>query len=244
MLNFRINKLKTIQKRNNDTIYIVCGYKNEAVWFYSEVHRILPDLFYFYIVFKNGNNMPYFDDQLFEKLDYTSLPLAAGNYENCRFSHCNFAESDLARINFTDCEFDECNLSMVNLVEAQLYGVSFRHCKMLGVKFEYCNPNLFSVTFSDCMLDHSTFFRMKMKKTLFRNCRLHEVDFTETILHEAFFDDCDLLGATFSYTQLQKANLSTAFNFSIDPDANQLKKTIFSRDNLTGLLGKYDLVIK
>lgn len=51
MLNFRINKLKTIQKRNNDIIIIVCGYKNGTAWFYSEVHRILPDLFYFYIVF-------------------------------------------------------------------------------------------------------------------------------------------------------------------------------------------------
>ncbi len=133
---------------------------------------------------------------------------------------------------------------MVNLVETQLNDVRFNNCKILGVKFEYCNPNLFRVGFRGCTLNHSTFYQMRMKKTLFRNCQLQEVDFTETILHEAVFDQCDLTGAAFSYTQLQKANFSTAFNFTIDPETNQLKKAVFSCDNLTGLLGKYDLVIR
>ena len=89
--------------------------------------------------------MQYFDDQKYDKQDYTIQPLPAGNYENCHFSNCNFNEVDLARINFTDCVFDDCNLSMVNLVETQLNDVRFNNCKILGVKFEYCTIFLSSL---------------------------------------------------------------------------------------------------
>ncbi len=188
--------------------------------------------------------MPYFDNQTYEKQDFISEILSKGNYENCIFRLCNFAEADVKQVNFTDCRFEECNLSMVKLIDTQLNGVNFVNCKILGTKFEYCNPYLFSVHFSDCTLSMSTFFRMKLKKTIFSNCVLHEVDFTEADLQEAGFDCCDLAGTTFSFSKLQKADFRTAYNFTIDPENNQLKKSKFSKENLTGLLRKYDLDIE
>jgi uncharacterized protein YjbI with pentapeptide repeats len=72
---------------------------------------------------------------------------------------------------------------------------------------------------------------------------LQQVDFTEADLSGADFADCDLLQATFDNTILEKADLRTAVNFSIDPERNKLKKAKFTTAGLAGLLDKYNLLI-
>ena len=56
--------------------------------------------------------------------------------------------------------------------------------------------------------------------------------------------ECELAGATFDRTNLEKADLRTAYHFIIDPDNNRIKKAKFSESALSGLLTKYDLVIE
>ena len=85
------------------------------------------------------------------------------------------------------------------------------------------------------------FYNKKLKGTKFKNCSLHEVDFTETDLTNPTFDNCDLMGAIFRNSILEKADLRTAFHFSIDPEANRMKKAKFSRMGLDGLLHKYGI---
>jgi uncharacterized protein YjbI with pentapeptide repeats len=82
-----------------------------------------------------------------------------------------------------------------------------------------------------------------MKKTKFAQCEMHEVDFTQTDLNLAVFVDCDLMGSTFEQTNLEKADLRGAFNFSIDPELNKLKKAKVTQNCLAGFLHKYDLLI-
>ena len=72
---------------------------------------------------------------------------------------------------------------------------------------------------------------------------MSQVDFTNSEASEAIFDQCDLSAAIFSNTILQKADFSSALNFSIDPEANVLKNATFSKDNLAGLLTKYRISI-
>jgi uncharacterized protein YjbI with pentapeptide repeats len=83
-----------------------------------------------------------------------------------------------------------------------------------------------------------------MKKTVFAKCKLHEADFTETDLSLAVFAECDLTRAIFENTNLEKTDLRTAFNFSIDPSRNKVKKAKFSASGLSGLLGRFDLDIE
>jgi hypothetical protein len=52
-----------------------------------------------------------------------------------------------------------------------------------------------------------------------------------------------LLNSTFSNTNLEKADLSTSINFSIDPEKNKLKKAKFSVSGLVGLVAKYNIDI-
>ena len=103
---------------------------------------------------------------------------------------------------------------------------------------------VFSVSFNSCILNFSSFFKLKLKSTQFVNTNLQEVDFSGANLSLAKFDNCNLLGATFDGTNLEKADFRTAHNYTIDPEINQIKKAIFSAQGLAGLLGKYDIQIE
>jgi len=186
----------------------------------------------------------YSEDEKFDGIDYSIKKLPVGEYENCRFTNCNFAEANLSKITFIDCVFDNCNLSAANINGTAFQETSFSNCKLMGLRFEDCNQFLFTVSFTGCLLNLSTFYKVKLKNTRFINCSLQEVDFTEADLTLAEFDNCNLLHAVFDNSVLEKADLRTAINFSIDPERNKLKKAKFSAATLSGLLHKYDLVIE
>ncbi len=189
-------------------------------------------------------NKAYITDKKFEKTDFTQSPLAKGEYESCTFSNCNFSSTGLADINFTECKFTGCNLSMVKLAKTVLRDTSFLDCKLLGVVFDNCNEYLFSLNFENCVLNLSSFYKLNLKKARFKNCSLQEVDFTESDLSNAIFDNCDLTRAIFKSTILERADLRSAHNYSIDPEINSLKKTKFSKEGIIGLLDKYDIEVE
>lgn len=182
----------------------------------------------------------FFLDQKFDK-DFVPLK---GEYEHCTFVGCNLAEVDLSGYKFNECSFVEVNLSLAKLQRTALRAVRFKDCKMLGLRFDTCHTLGFSVSFESCQLQHSSFFKLKMKQTLFKDSNLHECDFTETDLSSAVFDHANLELATFNHTLLEKADFRTAYNFSIDPQLNRLTKARFSLAGLTGLLRNYNLEIE
>jgi uncharacterized protein YjbI with pentapeptide repeats len=125
-----------------------------------------------------------------------------------------------------------------------LQNVHFRDCKMLGLRFDDCDPFLFAVGFENCVIDHSSFYNVKLKKTAFINSSLKEADFTGSDLTDAIFDGCDLAAAHFERTNLENADLRTAFNYSIDPEQNYITGALFSLTGIAGLLDKYKIVIQ
>jgi fluoroquinolone resistance protein len=185
----------------------------------------------------------YFEEHTYEGVDYTAKGLAQGRYEACSFVNCDFSNADLAHISFTECSFKGCNLSMVKVVDATFNDAVFRDCKMLGINFEHCNEYLFTVEFENCLLNFSSFYKRVLKKTSFRNCSLQEVDFIETDLSGSVLDLCDLTGARFENTTLDKVDFRTAYGFSINPEINKVKKAQFSLAGLPGLLTRFDIVI-
>lgn len=179
-------------------------------------------------------------NQKFEK----ATTLQKGEYDNCQFVNCNFANTDLSNISFTACEFDTCEISTASLTKTAFRDVKFIGCKLLGLHFEDCNEIGLEVYFDNCIVNLSSFYKKKLKKTTFKNSSLQEADFTETDLTESVFDNCDLLNATFDNTILEKADLRTAYNYSIDPAMNKIKKAKFAKEGIRGLLDKYDIVIE
>ena len=80
--------------------------------------------------------------------------------------------------------------------------------------------------------------------SIFKNSILHEVDLAEADLSNAVFDNCDLKGTMFDNTIIEHADFRTAYNYSIDPAKNKIKKAKFSMAGLIGLMDKYDIVIE
>jgi fluoroquinolone resistance protein len=62
----------------------------------------------------------YFEEQVYEGIDFTATSLPKGEYEICSFVNCNFSNTDLSQIKFTECEFRGCNLSMVKMIKTSL----------------------------------------------------------------------------------------------------------------------------
>jgi fluoroquinolone resistance protein len=185
----------------------------------------------------------YIAEKTFNKEDYTLTALLKGEYENCKFNYCDFSGSDLSGVRFLNCEFVSCNLSLAALTKTSFNDVNFKDCKMLGLRFENCNDFGLAFSFDSCKLDHSSFYKLKLKKTVFKNNQLHEVDFTEADLSNSSFEYCDFLHATFDRTNLEKTDFRTATHYIIDPDKNRIKKARFSQSGLAGLLSKYDILI-
>jgi fluoroquinolone resistance protein len=192
------------------------------------------------------------EEKTFDKIDFTQNPLSKGEYEYCTFLNCDLSYANLSDLKFLECEFSGCNISLAKLNQTALTDIQFKNCKMLGLDFSGCNEFGFVVKFDTCILDNSLFYdpnspikkRVRLKQTVFNNSQLHDVDFTECDLSAAVFDNCDLTRAIFQYTILEKADFRTAFNYSIDPELNRIKKAKFSRSGLAGLLDKYDLELE
>ncbi|HWV73085.1 MAG TPA: pentapeptide repeat-containing protein [Pseudosphingobacterium sp.] len=193
--------------------------------------------------FLDGMKNIFIEDKTFSRKDFTLDLLEKGDYEGCTFTSCNFSNVDLANIRFANCEFLHCNLSLAKLAGTSLQDVKFKDCKMLGLRFEHGNPFGFIVQFENCTLNHSSFYRIKLQKTIFKNVQLQEVDFTESNLTGAVFDACDLARAIFNNSVLEKTDFRNAINYIIDPELNRIKKAKFSLFGVQGLLNKYNIEI-
>ncbi|MFT3980008.1 MAG: pentapeptide repeat-containing protein [Ferruginibacter sp.] len=181
--------------------------------------------------------------QVFNEQHFSDQSLAIGDYEKCEFFNCDFSGSNLSKIYFTDCDFSGCNFSNAKLADTAFRNVTFTGCKMLGLHFEDCNKFLLEMSFDGCVLNHSSFYQLTLKKGIFNNCSMHEVDFTEAELPGSSFLDTDLAGAVFEQTNLQEADLRTARNWQIKPEVNNIKKAHFSVTNIQGLVAHYDIDI-
>lgn len=183
-------------------------------------------------------------DKEFNKIDFDIFPLKKGNYENCTFTNCSFVEADLSQTVFDTCRFIACDMSMAKVSQTAFRNVVFKDTKMLGIDFSICHKIGLSFSFENCMLNLASFYQTKIKKSHFENCQLHEVDFVEADLSEVVFNHCDLLGAKFEQSILEKTDFRTAYNYTIDPNNNRLKKTKFSTNGILGLLDSFDIVVE
>lgn len=186
----------------------------------------------------------YFEDLVLKQQDYTKSPLAVADYDGCSFEQCNFTNTDLSGITFSDCSFVDCDLSNAKLVKTGFKDVRFRGCKLMGLHFEDCDPFLLQMRFQQCILNLSCFYQVKIPKTVFEDCSMKEVDLTAADVSQSLFSNCDLSGALFDDTRLEKSDLRTAFGYVMDPDKNKIRKARFSHEGVMGLLSKYDISIE
>ena len=184
------------------------------------------------------------ENRIFEKITFKDNLLAAGVYEECTFKSCNLNSTDLSDIIFRSCSFNNCDCTLATLKNTSLQNVKFMNCKLLGVQFNQCKEFLLQLDFESCILKLAVFYKLKLKNTRFKNCNLQEADFSEVDLTGAAFENCDLLRTTFMHTNLEKADFRSAFNYSMNPEINRIRKARFSIPGVTGLLTSYDIDIE
>lgn len=184
------------------------------------------------------------ENKAFEKVTYAGKGTWSKEFEQCTFKSCDFSESSFSQCRFTDCQFIGCNLAMLKLNRSTLSNVGFKECKLIGVNFSECEDFLFTVRFENCILDYASFMKKKMPKTQFLNSSLKNVTFAHANLTKAMFDNTDLEGTVFERTELKEANFATAYNYTLDPEQNNIKKARFSQYGIAGLLTKYDIRIE
>ncbi|MBZ9632462.1 pentapeptide repeat-containing protein [Salegentibacter sp. LM13S] len=183
------------------------------------------------------------EEQDFNNINFLDHSFA-NSYESCQFKNCNFSAGNLKCVLFIDCEFNECDLGNVNFDHTSFQNCNFKSCKMIGLHFNNCEPFAFSISLNDCILNHSSFYGMKLPKTIFQNSKLQEVDFSGADLSNSKFINSDLSGAVFQNTNLIKVDFLSAQNYSIDPENNKIKGAKFSLDQVSGLLNKYQITIE
>jgi len=183
------------------------------------------------------------ENKTFEKIVYTGQLIKGREFQDCVFKQCDLSGSEFSGNKFIDCMFEGCNLSLLKLGNTSLQSVIFKDCKILGVNFHECSDFLFSVAFDNCIIDFASFSGKKMPKTTFSKCSLKEASFVQANLAGSKFEQCDLAGTMFNRTDLSSVNLATAYNFTIDPEINTMKKAVFAAEGLAGLLVKYQLKI-
>lgn len=186
----------------------------------------------------------YISDQDFKNENYAIDFLTIGEYENCHFVNCNFADSELSEIVFIDCSFKNSDLSNAKLRNTSFQNAIFDECKMLGLRFEDCNPFLFAIRCNSSVLNFSSFFKVSLKNTGITNCQLQDIDFTEADCSQADFSASDFTSSNFYQTNLQAADFRTSINYIIDPTKNRVKKAKFSRNNLFGLLHSFGVIVE
>lgn len=207
-----------------------------------EIEPIIP---YFRLLFKNmqAEESIYYVNQVFEKLTFPTKGTKETQFESCTFKNCDFTGISLAGCNFANTTFEDCNFSMIKFGYIGLDSVHFVGCKMIGSDFSTVKDFLFHVSFANCILDYAAFMKKKNRKCRFDNCSLKGADFSEADLTDSIFDRCDLSNAVFMNSTLNGSNFTTAFNFTIDPERNLLRKAKFSTQGLVGLLTTYGIIV-
>ena len=177
-------------------------------------------------------------------MSHADTPLDEAEYQNCTFRDVDLSSADLTGFKFIECDFVGCNLSMATLQGVSLRDTHFADCKMMGLFFDQCNPYSVTFSFNRCILDHSSFYRMNIKRTPFKACSLREVDFSGCDLSGINFDHCDLTGAKIEDAELVDTDFRTAENYTFNLSKNTVKKTKFSQSGLPGLLQEYNIEIE
>lgn len=180
----------------------------------------------------------------FESANFSDVELAGHAFEDCTFESCHFGETTLLRASFVNCLFESCDFVLSRLEGAKLNGARFRKSKLVGVNFAGASKFGFLPDFEDCLLDSSVFCDNCLKKVRFSRCIVRNGDFMECDIREAVFESTSLEGTDFHKCNLEKADLTCARDYSIDPATNRLARARFSLPEAQSFLGFLGIILE
>jgi len=189
-------------------------------------------------------NFEHYEEQIFSKINLPqNTRFSEIEFHDCKFINCKFPKVTFFDCRFENCDFQNCDLSSIIIKHSVFDCVIFEESKLTGIQWADAGIPL-DVKFRQCSLNYCSFIGVDLRSTEMTNCNVKEADFTETNLSRSDCRYSDFTGARFVNTNLEYTDLSYASNYSIHPDGNKLKKTVFSSPDVLSLLDVYDIVIK
>ena len=189
-----------------------------------------------------------FEGETFRGVAWADGDLARRSFDGCTFLRCNLARANLRGTRFTDCTFKECDLSVATVNDCSFQEARFEDCKLVGVNWIDAHwprrGGLNSLTFLRCILSHSTFAGLSLKRMTLKDCTAIDVVFSDADLTETDCTGTDFSESRFFHTNLTKADFRGATGYSIAPDQNTLRKTRFSLPEAISLLHSLDIVLE
>ena len=189
-------------------------------------------------------NFECFENEIFSKIELSqNTKLTEIVFHDCKFINCKFSQVIFFDCRFENCSFKNCDLSSILIKHSVFDGVIFEESKLVGIQWADTGIPL-DVKFRQCSLNYCSFIGVDLRNSEMTNCIVKNADFSETNLSKADCRYSEFAGARFINTNLEYTDLSYASNYSIHPDGNKLKKTVFSSPGVLSLLDVYDIIIK
>lgn len=186
-----------------------------------------------------------YQETLFKSNDYRNTIIKSMEFTECKFIKCNFREAQLTQSKFQHCMFADCDFGLSIFKNCSFSAVTFKKCQLVGINWtdtSLARKNFIKpVDFIECVLNHSTFMGLSLKKLQMEHCMAHDVDFSETDLSQADCRCTDFSGSRFFHTNLSAADFTGAINYSISVIDNPVKKAKFSLPEAMSLLSGLDI---
>ena len=186
-------------------------------------------------------------EETFKGLIWNDKRLSGASFEECEFIDCDFSDSRFHGCKFTQCEFVRCNLSLADMANSQLYGLTFKDCKLVGVDWTKADwPQYyrdFELKFQRCLLNDASFYGLTLNELVLDECRVHDADFREGNFTDSQMTHCTFDRSLFMHTNLERVDFSDSTGCSIDVLANELKGATFSSFEAGHLLESLGIVL-
>lgn len=179
-------------------------------------------------------------EETFKGLTLSEKQFIGVEFEECEFLDCDFSGSRFRSCKFTNCDFTRCNLSLTDFANSQLFGMTFKDCKMVGIdwtKIDWPQYYLdFELKFTRCLLNDSSFYGLNLNALHMDECKLHDVDFREGNFVESKMIQCEFDRSLFMRTNLQRVDFTDSSGCAMNVLNNQLSGATFSRYEALNLL--------
>lgn len=175
--------------------------------------------------------------------DEILLPSKGADIEGQKFSAISLIGTDLRDVKLIDCQFEACALSSVRIDGATLQ-CAFTNCKIEGINFFTAKRSMLRLSFTNCLIRHSSFAELKLPGIDFSGSTLTNVDFADAELSKAIFQNCTFEDSTFKNTNLTKATFVGARGYAIDPTLNRIRGAKFDVPEVISLLAPFGIVIE
>jgi len=196
----------------------------------------------------SGNEKEY-DTQEFKGLAIAKGQIEQKEFNACTFIKCSFPETAFINCRFTDCTFQKCDLRMISLTGCSFKNTRFEESQVIGVNWTETawarSKTVFTkpVDFVGCVISHSTFLGLNLKKVALTKCIAHNVSFESANLSQTNCTSTDFKDSRFLHTDLTEADFTGATHYAIAANLNTLKKTKFSLPEAMSLLYSLDIVL-